>query len=200
MFTPVYVLTIVIGVPAIVVGAILVGKWFKRLGQPTSNPYYSPDLAAKAWADPVDKARFLSGDWGAVEGGLCEDEGCDHHGTPHVCLTTSGPVDWDKVIAAGEKLKEIQDRAKARDIARGNFSAPFGTGDGGFLQTRDYRPIPPNPSGLGVFVPAIPANVIFKREAGGCDFYFIGTDGTASLGQEFYDAWLPWAAMFPQGH
>jgi hypothetical protein len=39
--------------------------------------------------EPVEGAFYCYGDWQyrIVEPELCEDEGCDHHGTVHVCVS-----------------------------------------------------------------------------------------------------------------
>ncbi|QXV74159.1 hypothetical protein [Rhizobium phage RHEph12] len=45
---------------------------------------------------------------------LCEDEGCPHHGTPHVCVSTA-KAEWEKVGISDEDLAAAEAKQRLRE-------------------------------------------------------------------------------------
>jgi hypothetical protein len=62
--------------------------------------------------EPDDNGEFTASSVGAANEKLCVDEGCDHHGTPHVCVSPAAneanimqaTADKTEYIAAVDKL------------------------------------------------------------------------------------------------
>lgn len=80
------------------------------------DDFYIPDSAEEDWEALVDCVFRNKGFDDGV--GLCEDEGCSHHGTPHVCVNIQAKVleaidhhvtDDEDRMALRAKVKQIYD-------------------------------------------------------------------------------------------
>jgi hypothetical protein len=208
IMTPVYIATIVLGVPASVALALLAGSWMRRIG------------AAQSWVQCEDEGCDFYGRAHKHDGNIVTLMELYPDPKPGETMLTDGPREGTDMYGVPDvEGGPFSDAAKARTYIGGRtgvvgdsfldhqrqiradrprMPAKIAIFDSrktkAFLETKAHRPI----MGPGSkFTPAIPSDVYYSRQ--NQNFYFVDAMGSHGLGNDFYDAWCQWSPLFPVG-